>query len=280
MSLLTKLGNGLRALVLRRKFETEMDDELRAYMDAMDAKMRDGMSRTAAERAVRVETGSLAAVKDNIRDAGWEVFLETSWQDVRYALRALRHSPGFTFVALASLSLGICIATCAISEMNGMVLRVLPGVAQPERLVTLQSPTSFPYYRNYRALKAIFSSTAAYVAPVPFTIAADGRSERSWGHLVTASYFSTFAVRPELGRTLDADDDQPGRAPVVVLSYHFWQNRFGRDRGIVGKTISVNGHTCTVVGVAAKQFLGASPLLLRSDLWLPLSVGARTRAGT
>jgi len=100
-------------------------------------------------------------------------------QDIRYGLRMLARSPGFTAVALVSLSLGICIATCAYSEMNGL-LRDLPGVPKPDELVALQSPSSYPSYKRYSELSDLFSATFAYVAPVPFGISLGGHTERTW----------------------------------------------------------------------------------------------------
>ena len=102
-------------------------------------------------------------------------------RDIRHGLRRLAGSPGFTAVAMISLSLGICIATCAYSEMNGL-LRDLPGVPNPGELVALQAPSSYPAYQRYRALDGLFSSTFAYVAPVPFGVSSGGRAERIWGH--------------------------------------------------------------------------------------------------
>ncbi|HEV2445603.1 MAG TPA: hypothetical protein VGS58_06765, partial [Candidatus Sulfopaludibacter sp.] len=127
--------------------------------------------------------------------------------DIRYGLRMLAGSPGFTAVAMISLCLGICIATCAYTEMNGM-LRNLPEVPDPDRLVALQGPVSFPTYQRYRELNDLFSDSAAYVAPVPFAVTFGGRAQRTWGHLVTQSYFTTLAVRPSLGRFFDETDEQ------------------------------------------------------------------------
>jgi predicted permease len=194
--------------------------------------------------------------------------------DVRYGLRMLTRSPGFTAVALISLSLGICIATCAYSEMNGL-LRDLPGVTDPAQLVALQAPASYPAYKQYRELNNLFSSTFAYIAPVPFGVSTGGRTERAWGHLVTPSYFSTLGVQPWLGRFFGAADERPGQAPAVVISYRFWEEHLGADSSIVGKTIRINGYPCTIVGVGQKEFLGASPALFTADLWLPVSMGAR-----
>jgi predicted permease len=201
-------------------------------------------------------------------------YLSELRHDIRHGLRMLAGSPGFTAVALISLSLGICIATCSYSEVNGL-LRDLPGVPNPDQLVALQTPTSFPNYRRFRELNDLFSGAFAYVAPVPFGIWLNGRAERTWGHLVTASYFSTLGVHPLLGRFFDDADDRPGHAPAVVLSYRFWEDRLGSDPSVVGKTMRINGQPCTVIGVGRKEFRGASPGLFPADVWLPVSVDAR-----
>ena len=194
-------------------------------------------------------------------------------QDAQYGLRILANSPGFTAVALISLTLGICIATCAISDMNAIVLRTLPAVPNPERLVAVLAPTSYPNYDRYRQESRLFSSTAAYVAPVPFAVVLGGRSERTWGQLVSSSYFSTFATRPSLGRLFDLTDEQPGRAPTFVASYRYWQEHLGGDPTLIGKTLTINGHPATLIGVTTEEFLGASPFLFVADLWMPFSVG-------
>jgi hypothetical protein len=122
------------------------------------------------------------------------------WQDVRYGLRMLRGSKGFTAVALISLGLGIAVATSAFSEMNAVILRRLPGVPQPDQLVALQPAASYPAYQRFRQRSDLFSAAFAYVAPVPFGVWLDGHTERIWGHLVTSSCFSTLGARPVLGR--------------------------------------------------------------------------------
>ncbi len=193
-------------------------------------------------------------------------------QDVRYGLRMLAASPGFTAVALVSLSLGICVVTCSYSQTNGM-LRDLPGVAQPDRLVALGNPSSYPNYRRYRELSDIFTSTFAYVAPVPFTVSAGGASIRTWGHLITPSYFSTLGVHPSMGRFFDEANDRPD--PVAVISYRFWEQHFAADPSIVGRTVRINGQPCTIIGIGPRDFLGASPAVLTSDLWLPVSASER-----
>jgi ABC-2 type transport system ATP-binding protein len=195
-------------------------------------------------------------------------------RDVRYALRALAGSPGFTAAALLSLCLAICIVTCAFSEMNGMALRSIPGVRNPQDLVALQLPAAYPSYQRYRAHDDLFSATLAYVAAVPFGVSLGGRTERKWGHLVSDSYFSTLGVQPALGGF-----SRQATARAQSLRWWsatgFWQEQLASDASAIGRTIRVNSQPATVVGVAPKEFLGASPLLFGADLWMPLSAGER-----
>jgi predicted permease len=190
-------------------------------------------------------------------------------QDARYGLRALLGSPGFTAVALISLSLGICVAACAFSEMNGMALRTLPMVQKPGELIALQSPVSYPLYRRLRGQSDLFAASMAYAAPVPFGVGLGNRTERRWGHLVSASYFSALGVQPELGTFFGAEQERDGTAPVIVVSHKFWRDRLGADQLAIGKTVRINGQACTVSGVAPDGFLGASPLLFPADVWMP-----------
>ncbi|MGP8245807.1 MAG: ABC transporter permease [Bryobacteraceae bacterium] len=246
-----------------QEFRNVYGDELvQAAEDSVDAVwQRHGMSgivRLLADLAIQVPAEHLAELR----------------HDIRYGLRMLARSPGFTAVALISLSLGISIAACAYSEMNGL-LRDLPGVPKPGELVALQTPSSYPAYKRYRELNELFTSTFAYIAPVPFGVSLGKQTERTWGHLVTPSYFATLGVRPWLGRFFDAAEERPGQAPVAVVSYRFWEEHLGSDPSIIGKTIRINGYPCTIVGVGRKEFLGASPTLFAADLWLPVSVDAR-----
>src|SRR3974377_1467639 len=170
-----------------------------------------GRARLLVDIALRVPVEHLAEVR----------------RDIRYGLRTLARSPGFTAVAILSLSVGIAVATGAYSEMNGLVLRSLPAVPQPDALVALQVPTSYPHYKRYRDLPGLFSSTAAYVAPVPFGVSLDGRPERPWGHVFSLSYCATFGVHAAVGRVFDAAAETLGQEPVAVVSYRFWQGHLG-----------------------------------------------------
>ena len=194
-------------------------------------------------------------------------------QDVKYAARMLAKSPGFTAVALISLSLGACIATCALSEMNGLVWREVPVVAKPAELVAMQLPVSYPDYQRYRDQTGLFASTTAWMAPTPLTVTLGGRTERYWGHLVTPSYFSTLGVHPALGSFFHQAQDRPGDTPSVVVSYNFWQAHLRSDPSVVGKSLRINGQAAILIGVGPPGFFGPSPVLYRADLWMPLADG-------
>ena len=219
-----------------------------------------GLVRLLADIAVRVPAEHLAELR----------------QDVRQGLRMLARSPGFTAVALLSLGLGIGIATAAFSEMNGFFLRDIPGVARPGELVMVKRPISYPTYQRYRERTDLFTSTLAYMAPVPFGVSVGGHTERVWGHIIAGSYFSTLGARPAMGRLFDTPVDRPGSPSHVVISHRLWENQFGSDPAIIGKTLPINGRPWTIIGVGPKDFLGASPMAYAADLWIP--AGADTAA--
>lgn len=196
-------------------------------------------------------------------------------RDIRYGVRTLAASPAFTAVALVSICLGICIASCAYSELHGLVLRDIPGVRAPDRLVALQMPASYPNYLRYRRRVDLFSSAAAYLAPVPFGVSIQGSTHRAWGHLVTVSYFDTLGVRPFQGVFFQSETQQQQRSVEIVVSYRYWQNELGSDPFVLGRVLQINGQPCTIVGVTPAKFLGASPSLFAADIWMPVSVGPR-----
>jgi predicted permease len=218
-----------------------------------------GLFRLLADIAVRIPAEHFAELK----------------RDLRYGLRTLGRSPGFATVAIISVSLAIFAGTVFFSELNATILRNVPVVEHPNELIILRQPISYPTYKRFITRRDLFSSTAAYVAPVPFGISLGGSDERIWGHLVTPSYFLTLGVHAALGRVFDDRDQEGGEAPPVIVSYRFWQNQLGSDPAIVSKVLRINGHPCTIVGVGPKDFLGASPMMFAADLWMPLSVGGQ-----
>src|SRR5688572_26547807 len=136
--LLRRLLDAGRALLNRRRFDRELDEELQTYLEAaIDRHMNAGLSREAATRAARIELGSTTAITQQVREAGWESALESIWQDLRYAARMLRRSPGFTTVAVCSLAVGIGVTTAIFTLLNAILLRPLP-VDHPEQLVEVR----------------------------------------------------------------------------------------------------------------------------------------------
>ena len=202
--------------------------------------------------------------------------MSTLLQDIRYAARLLARQPGFTLVAVLTLALGIGATTAIFSLINAVLLRPLPGIQNPEQLVTLQRLQNdnrflsfgYPDYLDYRDQSQSFSGLAAHSGtPLSFN---QGITERIRGDLVTGNYFSLLGVKAARGRLILPDDDRAGAPPVVVLSYAFWQRAFGSDESVMGQTVPLNGHSFTVVGVADQDFGGTwtgQPF----DLWLPLA---------
>lgn len=204
------------------------------------------------------------------------------WQDVRYSLRLLAKTPGFTAIALLTLVLGIGANTTIFSWINSTLLNPIPGVANTSELVTVSAgkgvmtafPLMYPDFEELRGKTRSLAGLAGFSAQA-MNLAQDGKPERIWGTLVTANYFDVLGVTPTLGRAFLAEEDRtPGAAPVTVLSYRFWQTHFGGSEGILGQKININHHTFTVVGVAPAGFQGAQTSL-RTDLWIPAMMSSQ-----
>ncbi len=261
MSFLTNLIGGIRALVRKKQGEREMDDELRAYVDdAAQEKMRSGMSPEEALRAARVEMGSTDAVKEGIRSAGWESTLETLGQDIRYGLRQLRIDPAFTTVAVVTLGLGIGVNAAIFTVVNRVLLRPLP-YTNPDRLVWItdfipRQNNTLVFDSDYFAWarqNQVFEGMAAY-GGTELTLTGAGDSARLDASRVTAGFFSVLGVAPELGRAFLPDEDRPGGPQVCILSHKLWQSRFGANATLVGKAITLDGKSYTVLGVLPADF--------------------------
>ncbi|HYE86563.1 MAG TPA: ABC transporter permease, partial [Vicinamibacterales bacterium] len=270
---------GVFALCRRRRADQELEAELQAFHElAVEAKMRAGMSREAATRAARMELGSDAAVKDNVRDVTWEHVIETTWQDVRYAARTLRRSPGFAAVAVLSLALGIGANTAIFSLLNVLLLRSLP-VSHPEQLVEVLSrypgeprlsSFSWRHYQHFRDHSQSFSDLVAVSRARLRVIIGGAEEETIDGEYVSGNYFSALGVAPAVGRVLAAADDGLDSTTVAsaVISWSYWSARLQADPAIVGKPIIINGIPATVIGVAPREFFGLQTGMSPS-VWLP-----------
>jgi predicted permease len=228
--------------------------------------------------------------------------METLFEDLRYALRQLRKSPGFTAVALLTLVLGIGANTAIFSLIDALMLKSLP-VHNPQELVLLKwsahkkpefhssssygdcnsnytdvnpSGCSFsrPFYDDLRAHSEMFSGVTAFAGGVELDINGNGPASIARGQIVAGNYFDVLGVRPALGRMLEASDDSPSADAVMVLNYGYWQRAFGGLPSAVGKTVTLDGVPTTIVGVAEPRFVSLTPGSV-ADGWVPISAGPR-----
>jgi predicted permease len=285
---------GLWSLFHKERVSQEMDEELRSYLDAAVAeRMNGGVSYSEALRAAKVEMGNLETVKQQIRSSVWESAVDSLAADFRYSLRVLAKSPGFTAVAILSLALGVGANTAIFTLVNDLMLKKLP-VRQPDQLVSFGDDSgccilgtvplgtaglfSYDFYREIKKQHEFFqdiSGSAGFTLPAGVRLR-EGSAEPAgvaFLQLVSGNYFSVLGVQPALGRPiLPSDEDIPGRNPVAVLSYHYWQTNLAGDPAVIGRSITVDETPFTVIGVAPPRFFGVKVEAQAPDLWLPLTM--------
>src|SRR5215475_9405201 len=211
--------------------------------------------------------------------------MQTLIQDLRYGARTLLKKPGFSLIAIITLGLGIGANTAIFSLVNMVMLRPLP-VAQPERIVEVTplgkgasiGAFSYPFYKDLRDNNEVFDGLAAY-RPTPMSLGRNGVNERVYGYLASGNYFDMLGVRAFKGRVFTQQEDLvPGGNPVVVMSYGCWQRRFGADPNLVGKTIKLNGHDFTIVGVAPEGFRG-TVVVFDPEIYTPMMMAKQIAPG-
>jgi predicted permease len=286
----------LQTLFRRNRGEKQLDDEMQFHLEQQIAEnLTAGMSPQEARYAAMRAFGNLTFLKEETRDTwGW-TWLEQIAQDLRYGLRQLGRSPGFTLAVVLSLALGIGANTAIFSLIDAVMLRMLP-VKSPERLVLLNwvsqkrpaamagqtgystndetgrwlSP-SFPYpsFEEFRAHNQAFSSIFGFTPFSRANINIDGQANLAQGELVTGEYFSGLGVSPILGRAITAGDEKPNAPRVAVISYGYWSRQFASNSTAIGKHIDINAVPFTIVGVAPPEFFGIEPGHA-IDIWAPL----------
>ncbi len=279
----------LKLVVRPRAVEQDVDEELRFHLEMRTEKLeREGLSPAEARAAAEREFGDVTRVREECVRIGHEreremkrsLLLDALVQDVRYAVRMLRHSPGFTLVAVLTLALGIGATTSIFSVVRGVLLRPLP-FREPERLVRIwqASPSqseqkgavSSVDFLDWKARQRSFVDMGAWFYAEGMTgvdLSGDGEPERLSTTYVEDGFFSTLGVNPQLGRVMQSDEHQPGHDALVVISHGFWQRRLGGDRSILGRSLTLNGEPHTVVGVMPPSFAFPSD---RVDVWLATS---------
>jgi len=262
MPILPIIMSGLRSLFHRERADSELNEELHGFVEmAVEEKMKDGMSRQEALRAVRLERGSLEVAKEVVRSAGWESFVETCWQDLRFGFRTLRKNPGFTYIAVLTLAVAIGANTAVFSIVDAVLLRALP-YKNAERLVAVwcseigQPGTkifaSYSDFEEFRAHGHSFDGLAALTwARAGEILTWNGSPHEVLAIPASADFFSLLGASAERGRVFGPEDLQNGC--TVVLAHSFWQTELGAP-GIVGAALALNGKPCTVAGVMPRGF--------------------------
>ncbi|MEX2152079.1 MAG: ABC transporter permease [Gemmatimonadaceae bacterium] len=271
------VGRRLRALFARDAVEREMNEELRFHLEMEAVKQeRRGLSPDTARKKAAHRFGGVEAVKEAYRDARGVRPLENLLQDVRYAIRSLRQSPGFALVAILTLALGIGITTAVVSIADHVLVRGLP-FREPSRLMTMlerddhgafrtpSGPTAADWQRDSGVAGALEGVT--YIRGDGMTLRVGDESETVGAAFVGPEFFPLIGVRPTLGRLLGADDHRAGAPRLGVMSYKLWKRRFGGDPAILGRSISVDRAPMIIVGVLPNGAVYPG----FADLWTPIS---------
>jgi predicted permease len=298
MGRLARAKAGLRNLFRKEKVERELDAEVRAWVETVtEERIARGAAPAEARRTALAELGGAEQVKQAVRDIRAGAGIERVWQDVRFALRMLRKSPGFTAVVVLTLALGVGANTAIFSLVNAVLLQSIP-VRNPGQLVVPQwvahhwphgSSSSFgdcgrehrggdiygcsisqSLFRELQGQTDLFSGVAAFAGTAELDLGGNGAASIARGELVSGEYFDTLGVPAAIGRTLEPADQQPGATAVAVLDYGYWERAFGGSAEVVGRTIRLNNVVFTIVGVADRGFTRLTPGKA-VDLWVPLN---------
>jgi len=301
MNLGSRMKTWWRAVTRSAEVDSQVDEELQFHVESYAEELVSrGMNRDEAMRRARAELGSLAACRENCREAWGTRRWDELRGDLRYAIRMLARSPGFAAIAIGSLALGVGVNTVIFTAAQHLLLDRL-AVPHPEELRLLSwseasdgvvqemwgwwnSPPgggeestsfSYPVYEQLRSRNKAFADIFAFKDFDRMTVTIEGQAEAVDPEMVSGNYYSTLGVQPQLGRGIQQQDDgAEGSGPVVVISDKFWTRRFGRSPAVIGKTILVNATPMTIVGVNPRSFTGAYSAQGSPDIFLPFSMQA------
>jgi predicted permease len=275
MKLLDSLGFRIATLLRRSEIDAEMEEELRSHIQhRADDLKRSGLDRSEAERRARIEFGGQVKYQEECHDALGNNFIETLLRDVRFSLRVLRKSPGFTIAAIVTLALAIGANAVVFGILNALILHPR-NVPEAQSLYGIEhggdkSPLeSYPDYLDLRDRNHSFNALAAY--NICWAGLDTGKDPTEvGGYEVSGNYFDALGIQPYLGRFFNAADEHgPNSAPYMVLTYSFWHSHFQDDRGVVGRVVRLSKHPFTILGVAPLGFQGTL-LFISPDFFIPL----------
>jgi predicted permease len=298
MSRSRRILSRFRNLFRNNRAEEELAREVAAHLALLaDDFERRGMSPEEARLAAKRAYGGVEQAKQAHRDERSLLWIEQAIQDLRYALRMLRKSPGFATVAVLTLALGIGANTAIFSVIDAVLFRSLP-VEDPQHLVTLswtarhdpkfhgsssygdcagECTFSAPFFQTIRTQTNAFSGVTAFAGPLQIDLSGNGPASIAHGEYVSGDYFRTLGLRTVFGRPLGPADDTPSAPPAIVLDYRYWQRAFGADPAAVGRTVRLNNVEAVIVGVADPRFTGLTPGKTQ-DFLMPLSLVKRVRS--
>ena len=276
----------LKRLFSRRRLYGELSDEIREHLEEkIEELLAGGMSKEEAMHAARREFGNVTLAEEDGREAWRWPRAENMIEDIRYGLRVLRKSPGFTTVAVLTLALGIGANTAIFSVVNAVLFRPLPFRDPGRLMVVWHTPPqkSFPgvakfvvspaNYLDWRDQNHVFEQMSA-VGFGNFNLTGMGQPESVEGRAVSADFFSVLGVQPVLGRGFLGEEDQPGHGNVVVISHEFWQTHFAGSKDVLGRQVKLDDKGYEVVGVTPAKF----DFPFQAKLWVPLAWTEKERA--
>src|SRR6202789_244182 len=274
MSWIRVLLSRCSAFFRGRQLDVDLDEELRAHIElAIEEHRAHGMTEQQARIAALRAFGGVTQVSESYRVQRGLPWLEETVRDIRFAFRKLLHSPGFALTAILTLAVGIGANVVVFSVLNGIMLRPL-NVPQPNNLVQIAGEgnrgdsQSYPDYRDYQDRNQSFTGMLAYKI-IHVGIEIDKTVFQSWGNAASGNYFDVLGLQPALGRFFHAADEHGlASAPYIVLSYDFWQRQFAANPHVLGKTVTLNQHPFTIIGVAPENFHGTD-YFFWPDYWIP-----------
>lgn len=293
MSRLKGLLARLRAVLRPSDAEGRMEEEFRFHLEMEQARLvREGLSPDAARRQALVTFGGLDAHRETMRDERGARWLGDLGADFRFALRAMRRSPGYALAVALTLGVGIGVNGMVVGYVNALLFRPIPARAPDELVALFQRDTrtgrigeiGYQDYLDYRDRSGAFVDLAG-MSGVPLNVAVPGASEplapdMVWGEIVTENYFAVLGMTPAAGRFFQAGDAPQGANPFVVVSYDAWRRRFQGDPDIVGRVVRVNGTEFTITGVAPRGFRGLRTFGFWPEMWVPIGMHAVIEPGS
>jgi predicted permease len=264
----------LRSLFHRQRVEQDLDEELQYHLDQkIQENISQGLTPEESRYAALRAMDSLAQRQEECRDARGVNGIENTVRDIRYSLRVLRKSPGFTFVAVLTLALAIGANAVVFGILNALILRPV-NIPRAESFYGVQQPSGWPYqsypdYVDLRDRNRSFEGLAAWnIADAGLD--AGTNPAHVWIYEVSGNYFDVLGIQPYLGRFIHSSDEHgPNSAPYIVLTHAYWHSHFQDDRGVIGRVVKLNKHPFTIVGVAPPGFYGTL-LFLYPDFFAPL----------